>query len=82
MTLGTRRVNGWKFDYNDDCNLYECRGEVMYDDDHDEMPEPSLWAAGEELEKQLIAEGHKATVGHSEKGWVEVEIREQVILDN
>ena len=25
--------------------MYECRGEVMYDDDHDQMPEPELWSA-------------------------------------
>ena len=42
------RINGWDFeyvenDYND--RFYQCRGEVMYDDEHDEMPEPSLWRA-------------------------------------
>ena len=68
----TRKVNGWSFKYDEDSNLYECRGEVMYDDEHDEMPEPSLWDAGEQLKKELIAEGHKARIEHSEKGWVEV----------
>ncbi len=68
----TRKVNGWSFKYDEDNKMYECRGSVMYDDEHDEMPEPSLWAAGEQLEKELIAEGHKAGLEHSEKGWVEV----------
>jgi hypothetical protein len=51
------RVNGWDFEFvsQDDGKdqFYQCRGEVMYDDDHDEMPEPSLWQAAEKLEKQL-----------------------------
>ena len=46
----------------------------MYDDDHDEMPEPSLWQAALALEKQLLEEGIKSEAGHSEKGWVEVTI--------
>jgi len=41
-------VNGWDFELvENDINdvFYQCRGEVMYDDEHDEMPEPSLWRA-------------------------------------
>ena len=41
-------VNGWDFEYveNDyDDRFFQCRGEVMYDDEHDEMPEPSLWSS-------------------------------------
>ncbi len=71
------RINGWDFEYveNDyDDKFYQCRGEVMYDDEHDEMPEPALWRAAEELEKQLTDEGVKCEANHSEKGWVEVTI--------
>jgi hypothetical protein len=46
----------------------------MYDDEHDEMPEPSLWRAALELERQLTSKGVKCDAGHSEKGWVEVTI--------
>jgi len=46
----------------------------MYDDDHDEMPEPALWEAALKLEKQLTDEGLKCDANHSEKGWVEVTI--------
>ena len=71
------RVNGWDFEYveNDyDDKFYQCRGEVMYDDEHDQVPEPALWRAALELEKQLTDEGIKSYAGHSEKGWVEVTI--------
>jgi len=74
------RINGWDFEYveNDvDDMFYQCRGDVMYDDEHDEMPEPSLWRAALELERQLISEGVKCDAGYSEKGWVEVTILNQ-----
>jgi hypothetical protein len=71
-------VNGWDFELvvQDDGNdvFYQCRGEVMYDDEHDEMPEPSLWRAAEHLEQILTNDGLKAYAGHSEKGWVEVTV--------
>jgi hypothetical protein len=35
-----RTINGWYFKYDKENTMYECRGEVMYDDEHDEMPEP------------------------------------------
>lgn len=74
------RVNGWDFelvvnDIND--RFYQCRGEVMYDDEHDEIPEPSLWRAAEKLEEILTKDGLKVYAGHSEKGWVEVTINQQ-----
>ena len=68
-------VNGWNFELvNNNINdrFYQCRGEVMYDDDHDEMPEPKLWQAALKLEKKLKDKGIKAEVQYSEKGWVEV----------
>mgnify|MGYP007134742364 CR=1 FL=1 len=72
-------VNGWDFelvinDYND--RFYQCRGEVMYDDEHDEMPEPSLMRAAEKLEEILTKDGLDVYAGHSEKGWVEVTINQ------
>ncbi len=72
------RVNGWDFEYvsQDDGNdqLYQCRGEGMYDDEHDQIPEPALWNAALKLEEQLTEEGYKCDANHSEKGWVEVSI--------
>ncbi len=72
------RVNGWDFEYvsQDDGNdqFYQCRGEVMYDDEHDQIPEPALWDAALKLEKQLTEEGYRCDANHSEKGWVEVSI--------
>jgi len=72
------RVNGWDFEYisQDDGNdqFYQCRGEVMYDDEHDQIPEPSLWNAALKLEKELTEEGYRCDANHSEKGWVEVSI--------
>ena len=70
-------VNGCNFELveNDvDDVFYQCRGDVMYDDDHDEMPEPSLWRAAEKLEQILTNDGLNVYAGHSEKGWVEVTI--------
>lgn len=72
------RVNGWDFEYvsQDDGNdqFYQCRGEVMYDDEHDQIPEPALWDAALKLEEQLTEEGYRCDANHSEKGWVEVTI--------
>lgn len=71
--LNTRRVKGWTFELVED-EFYQCRGEVMYDDEHDEIPEPSLWLAARQLQKDLSSEGYEAYTDHSEKGWVEVSI--------
>ena len=71
-------VSGWNFELvvQDDGNdvFYQCRGEVMYDDDHDQMPEPSLWDAAVKLGTILTKDGLDVAVNHSEKGWVEVTI--------
>ena len=75
--LYNRVVNGWNFklvESEDDYIFYECRGDVMYDDEHDEIPEPSLWRAAMQLENDLLSEGYIAEANHSEKGWVEVTI--------
>tara|TARA_Y100000385_G_scaffold255218_1_gene280648 strand:- start:347 stop:592 length:246 start_codon:yes stop_codon:yes gene_type:complete len=72
------RVNGWDFEYvsqdNGNDQFYQCRGEVMYDDEHDQIPEPALWDAALKLEKELTEEGYRCDANHSEKGWVEVTI--------
>jgi hypothetical protein len=67
-----RRVNSWEFTWDEDNQMYECRGAIYYDDEHDEMPEPELWKAALVLEKELNDEGFSAEAQHSEKGWVEV----------
>jgi len=59
---------------DEDDIFYECRGAVMYDDEHDEMPEPELWDAAHKLKKYLKELGINSNVSHSEKGWVEVQI--------
>jgi hypothetical protein len=69
------RYGGFDFEYDEDNEFYQCRGEVMYDDEHDEMPEPELWEAGLKLERYLNDNGYpNADLCHSEKGWVEVNI--------
>ena len=77
-------VNGWNFELvvGDDKNdvYYQCRGEVMYDDEHDQMPEPSLWQAAEKLNTILTKDGLDADTNHSEKGWVEVTINNYKIF--
>ena len=67
-------IDGYTFDYNSDNEMYECRGDVCYDDEHDEMPDPSLWRSALKLEKHLESKGLSAYVGYSEKGWVEVHV--------
>ena len=70
-------VNGWKFELvkqNVDDVFYQCRGEIMYDDEHDQIPEPSLWKAAMKLETILTKDGYNVDADHSEKGWVEVTV--------
>ena len=72
-------VNGWDFELVegfDGDRFYQCRGAVVYDDEHDEIPEPSLWRAARELEEILAKDGLSVYSGHSEKGWVEVTINQ------
>lgn len=70
----TRRVNHWEFNWNEDCNCYEARGDMFYDEEHDEIPDPSLWDAAKKLAIELRSEGIKAQPTWSEKGWVEVDV--------
>ena len=77
-------VNGWGFELvvqNDGEDVfYQCRGEVMYDDYHDQIPEPKLWDAAVKLGEILAKDGLDVDVNHSEKGWVEVTINNYKIF--
>jgi hypothetical protein len=72
--MESRTIKGYRFKWDEDNKMFECRGSVCYDDEHDEVPEPKLWEAAELLEKMLFHEGFTAEASHSEKGWVEVTI--------
>lgn len=67
-----KKVDGHIFVYDEDNEMYECRGGLYHDDEHDEVTEPSLWAAGLKFEKELIDDGYKAELNPSEKGWVDI----------
>ena len=75
IELSNRVVDGYHFAWDQENEMFECRGRVMYDNDHDEMPEPALWKAAMQLEADLLKEGYNSEADHSEKGWVEVSIR-------
>ena len=78
--MQNRKIKNHTFEYvkndsedvHDEIGFYQCRGAMYYDDDHDQVPEPSLWQAAIALTKQLRKEGFEAEPEHSEKGWVEV----------
>ena len=72
-----RKVLGWTFEWREEHSQYQCRGEVMYDDEHDEMPDPSLWFAAKVLADDLKKEGIDAEPEWSEKGWVEVIVNDK-----
>ena len=67
-------IDGYTFKYNEENKFYECRGDVCYDDEHDEVPEEGLWKAALKLEQKLKNQGLEAEADYSEKGWVEVYI--------
>ena len=69
---GTRTVGRHTFELVD--GRYECRGEMYHDDDHDQVPEPSLQHAAQILQKSLLDDGIKSEIGFGEKGWIEVYI--------
>ena len=72
--MNDRTINGWYFTWVEENSFYQSRGDIMYDDDHDQIPEPSLWTAALELAEILEKEGYQTQASHSEKGWVEVYI--------
>lgn len=67
-------IDGYTFKYDEENSMYECRGRVCYDDEHDEVPEENLWKAALKLEQKLKNQGLEAEANHSEKGWVEVTV--------
>ncbi len=67
-------IDGYTFKYDKENSMYECRGDVCYDDEHDEVPEEGLWWAALKLEQKLKNQGLEAEADHSEKGWVEVTV--------
>jgi len=62
-------IDGYRFKFNTDCEMYECRGRVCHDDEHDEVPEAGLWIAANKLAARL---GEEWEATYSEKGWCEV----------
>tara|TARA_R110002020_G_scaffold36503_5_gene109808 strand:+ start:12020 stop:12247 length:228 start_codon:yes stop_codon:yes gene_type:complete len=65
-------IDGYTFEYDSENKQYECRGDVCYDDEHDEVPEEGLWKAACKLHQKLKNQGVDSEIDHSEKGWVEV----------
>ena len=78
----TEHFGRFTWEWNEENNEYECRGEVMYDDEHDETPEPALWNSAHELAAMLLNNGWHSRISHSEKGWVEVQIVKKAIGTN
>jgi hypothetical protein len=77
MDYGEQRVDidGFIFEYDVENAMYECRGEVCYDDEHDEIPEENLWVAAQKFVFRLKGDGFRnAEADYSEKGWVEVHL--------
>ena len=71
----TQIVNGWQFEFSEEHNWFECKGPVNYNDEHDEIADSNLWKAACELTSKLKRAGLKATPSYSEKGWVEILIK-------
>jgi len=69
---GKITIDGYTFEYDSLNAMYECRGRVCYDDEHDEVPEQGLWKAALTLQERLREQGLNVEREHSEKGWVEV----------
>ena len=68
------RFNGYTFEYQKEDNYYECRGDSYYDDEHDQVPEPGLQEAAEQLLEHLESQKINASIEWGEKGWIEVMI--------
>lgn len=73
--MNNRTINGYRFKWDRENSMFECRGSVHYDDYHDETPEPKLWESAKLLERMLFSEGFIPEANYSEKGWVEVTIQ-------
>ena len=68
-------IGGYRFDLRDG-NCYECRGGTYHDEDHDQVPEPSLQLAAASLQVKLKEEGLNTQIEHGEKGWIEIYIED------
>ena len=72
------KIRSFNFEWVDGVNgysiggYYQCRGDIHWNDEHDEIPDPLLWIAAMELEEKITDEGFLAQAEYSEKGWVEV----------
>jgi len=75
--MKNRTIDGFTFELvvDEDTTRYECKGATYFDDEHDQVPEPKLWEAAEQLESDLKAEGLNANAEQGEKGWVEIYIQ-------
>tara|TARA_R110000868_G_scaffold5681_4_gene33598 strand:+ start:321 stop:551 length:231 start_codon:yes stop_codon:yes gene_type:complete len=69
-----RTIGGFTFELSDNC--YECRGAMYYDDEHDQVPEPSLQAAATILQTSLKEDGITTQIEWGEKGWIEIYIED------
>jgi len=81
--MENKTVLGLEFEWISDGNgysntgFYQCKGRIMFDDEHDEIPDPIVVNAAEELAKRLCKiPGIESEVDYSEKGWVEVHVTE------
>ena len=70
-----RTFNGHTFELDTD-SCYECRGGMYHDDEHDQVPEPSLQKAADQLQASLKSEGISSEIEFGEKGWIEVHIED------
>jgi len=68
------RFNGHNFEYIKEHSMYECRGSSYYDDEHDQVPEPSLQKAADQLLEHLESQKINASIEWGEKGWIEIMI--------
>ena len=68
--------NGFTFKFNLKNNFYECKGDICHDEDGGEIPEASLFGTAVLISWMLkIKFGVDSEATHSEKGWVEVQIK-------
>ena len=60
-------LDGYTFELVDN-EFYQCRGDVCYDDEHDEVPEEGLWEAALKLEQKLKNQGIEAASHNPSSG--------------
>ena len=57
-------------------NMYQARGGMYHDEDHDQVPEPELQLAAAKLQTRLKEQGVSTQLEFGEKGWIEIYIEE------